>query len=167
MLSQSLKSPAPPEFPVKRPTPGLRRICARIQSRLFPYKTGVFHAEPRFFRCFRLPPRQSAPFPHRANFLRQNRFFHAKTALGPSDSSAATDRAAIGVRRKTPRCGIYPTGRPNPSPCSLSRGYRNPTRGNQPRRHGSGVPLLGSPLIGFPSAGQPTGLSSLPFLIFW
>ena len=34
-------------------------------------------------------------------------------------------------------------------------------------RVGGGGGRLGNPLIGFPSARQPTGLSGLPFLIFW
>ena len=32
---------------------------------------------------------------------------------------------------------------------------------------GAGLRPAGNPLIGFPSVRQPTGLSDLPFLIFW
>ena len=53
----------------------------------------------------------------------------------------------------------------------LLSGGRGFTRGIWPQdmccTHRTGLRPMGNPLTGFPSAGQPGGLSGLPFLIFW
>ena len=74
--------------------------------------------------------------------------------------------AAISKKLRHDALLIYPKRNPAPASRSIST-FLLAGAGFVWWAGGAGLRPVGNPLIGFPSVRQPTGLSDLPFLIFW